>query len=423
MGSLLTNVSTAFGNKLRDQSHDSAFQGGVSRENRMRMRSRFNNYGQGEYASDEEISRAIVSEENETTPPAAPSGSTSVIARIAGMILGNNDENMDSLERAGGPSPRMRLSMDANYARAQRDATSAEELEQMPTADNNYNFDQAFDQLPVDPAFDLMDSTPESDANFQRILDRMDAAPDLLAATATPVTSAIPTGSNLLQQGLELEGIDDPVFKELARSIFHQETSGGTNVRRSSAGAIGPMQILPGTFNEVADPGMDINNPLDNMRAGIRYLLKGYKAAGRDPMGAAAFYYGGGGGLQSLSDPSRDPRPGSGGPTVSEYASQVVNRMQAQARGYGIERLDMGISSSVVPSLQPNQVSQLSQDLNRRSQVAVIQPIINNIVNNNNNSTNTSVANSRSGSSGAGRSYNIDRTLMNIVNNRTLSPA
>jgi SLT domain-containing protein len=183
------------------------------------------------------------------------------------------------------------------------------------------------------------------------------------------------------------------------------------------------MQILPGTFNEVADPGMDINNPLDNMRAGIRYLLKGYKAAGRDPMGAAAFYYGGGGGLQSLSDPSRDPRPGSGGPTVSEYASQVVNRMQAQARGYGIERLDMGISSSVVPSLQPNQVSQLSQDLNRRSQVAVIQPIINNIVNNNNNSTNTSVANSRSGSSGAGRSYNIDRTLMNIVNNRTLSPA
>jgi hypothetical protein len=167
------------------------------------------------------------------------------------------------------------------------------------------------------------------------------------------------------------------------------------------------------------------------MRAGIRYLLKGYKAAGRDPMGAAAFYYGGGGGLQSLSDPSRDPRPASGGPTVSEYASQVVNRMQAQAsqnieqyqKGYGIERLDMGISSSVVPSLQPNQVSQLSQDLNRRSQVAVIQPIINNIVNNNNNSTNTSVANSRSGSSGAGRSYNIDRTLMNIVNNRTLSPA
>lgn len=263
------------------------------------------------------------------------------------------------------------------------------------------------------------DGRPDAPTGRRRSLDRRTAEP-------TSTILDIPTGNDLLQRGLQLEGINDPFFNELAKSVFHQETSGGTNVRESAAGAIGPMQILPGTFDEVADPGMDINNPLDNMRAGIRYLLRGYNVAKGDPLGAAAFYYGGGGGLRSLSDPDSDPKPASGGPTVSEYANEVVNRIPPQHRmrpqaSQNIQQSQVGPLAGnygiAEPSIGPNNVSSVARDLNAKSQLTFIQPV-NNITNvTNNNSTSTSVA-GRSTNVGAGRTYNIDRSLTNIIRNR-----
>ena len=85
-----------------------------------------------------------------------------------------------------------------------------------------------------------------------------------------------------LDVALQAEGVSGKLA-ELARSIYAQESSSGKNTATSNAGARGGMQILPGTFREVAEKGWNIDNPVDNARAGVRYLLKMAERAGGDP--------------------------------------------------------------------------------------------------------------------------------------------
>ena len=102
---------------------------------------------------------------------------------------------------------------------------------------------------------------------------------------------------DLFEEALAAEGITGQLA-EVARSIYKQESGGGKNTKTSNAGAVGGMQILPTTFASVADKGWDINDPMMNARAGIRYIKQMDKLAGGDPALIAAGYYGGPGGLQ-----------------------------------------------------------------------------------------------------------------------------
>jgi hypothetical protein len=132
---------------------------------------------------------------------------------------------------------------------------------------------------------------------------------------------------SLFEQALEAEGVTGPLA-DIARSIYKQESGSGTNTRTSNAGAVGGMQILPGTFREVADRGWNINDPLQNARAGIRYVRKMHTLAGGDPSLTAAGYYGGPGGLEKARTgvPVSDPR-NPNAPTTLEYARQVTARL------------------------------------------------------------------------------------------------
>jgi SLT domain-containing protein len=131
---------------------------------------------------------------------------------------------------------------------------------------------------------------------------------------------------NPFEKALVDEGLVGTPLESLARSIYTQESSGGKNTKTSNAGAVGGMQILPGTFQEVL-PGGDINNPYDNSRAGLRYIKQMYNQSGGDLNLTAAGYYGGPGGMQkakqgvAVSDP-RNPNA----PTTLEYAKQVMAR-------------------------------------------------------------------------------------------------
>jgi hypothetical protein len=92
------------------------------------------------------------------------------------------------------------------------------------------------------------------------------------------------------------------------------------------------MQIIPATFGRMADKGWDINDPLDNARAGLRYVNRLYELAEGDPRLTAAGYYGGEGAIpkakagQAVSDP-RNPNA----PNTLQYADQVASRIPAQA--------------------------------------------------------------------------------------------
>lgn len=127
---------------------------------------------------------------------------------------------------------------------------------------------------------------------------------------------------------LNVEGIDDPRQRAFLKAIYSQESSSGKNTKTSNKGAIGGMQIIPSTFAAVADKDMDINKPLDNMRAGIRYASQGYDKAGGDPVLAGAYYYGGPGGMKKaakgieVSD-SSNPKA----PTTIGYGKSIAKKM------------------------------------------------------------------------------------------------
>jgi len=138
------------------------------------------------------------------------------------------------------------------------------------------------------------------------------------------------SGSELFDRALDMEGITNPRERAFLKALHAQESSGKATEKTSNRDAHGAMQILPATFKSVADPSMDINKPLDNMRAGIRYGMQGFSAAKGDPVLAGAYYYGGPGGMQkaakgqAVSDP-KNPNA----PTTIDYGNSIAKRMTA----------------------------------------------------------------------------------------------
>ena len=158
--------------------------------------------------------------------------------------------------------------------------------------------------------------------------------------------------SKLFDQALAAEGVTGQLAR-IARSIYMQESSGGKNTKTSNAGAMGGMQIIPSTFNSVADKGWDISDPMHNARAGIRYIQELSKFSGGDPALTAVGYYGGPGAIGkakkgiAVTDP-RNPNA----PSTLEYGQQVASRIK------GTTSLALPAASPVasVPAAQPTQV-------------------------------------------------------------------
>jgi hypothetical protein len=167
---------------------------------------------------------------------------------------------------------------------------------------------------------------------------------------------------SLFERALEAEGITGPLA-DIARSIYKQESGSGTNTKTSNAGAVGGMQILPGTFKEVADRDWNINDPLHNARAGIRYVQKMHKRAGGDPVLTAAGYYGGPGGLDkarrgiAVSDP-RNPRA----PTTLQYGQQVAARLPGARPVAATPPVGAAFGRYPAPKPAPGPMLQVSSD-------------------------------------------------------------
>lgn len=102
------------------------------------------------------------------------------------------------------------------------------------------------------------------------------------------------------------------VPREQVRAIFELETRSGKAVGTSSAGARGLMQLMPGTARDMGV--RNINDPVDNMRGGVKYYAQQLKAF-KDPALAAAAYNAG---------PGRVQRAG-GVPRIRETQNYVRN--------------------------------------------------------------------------------------------------
>lgn len=161
--------------------------------------------------------------------------------------------------------------------------------------------------------------------------------------------------NDLFESALAAEGISGKLA-DVARSIYMQESGGGRNTRTSNAGAMGGMQIMPKTFAGVADKGWDIDDPMHNARAGIRYLKQLDKQAGGDPALTAAGYYGGPGGLEKARRgiPVYDPR-NPDAPNTLQYGAQVAARLSGGKGGGSNVPAAPGNSAPVNPLAQSDQ--------------------------------------------------------------------
>ncbi len=144
-------------------------------------------------------------------------------------------------------------------------------------------------------------------------------------AKAAAPTQLRPTGKQrrLIAEAVAREARKQGVPEDLALAVAKVESSFNPTAR-SSAGAVGVMQILPRTARSLGHRGSirDLFRPEVNIRYGIAYLKQGFLEAG--PRWAILRYHGG-------------PNTRIHGPRTHGYATKVLAFANLPADGW-IER-------------------------------------------------------------------------------------
>ena len=132
-------------------------------------------------------------------------------------------------------------------------------------------------------------------------------------ASAAAAGTATPDGvEGLLESHAEAKGLDGSLVKAVAwqESNWRQEA-------RSSAGAIGVMQVMPDTadfVNEVLGAGeLNVRDAADNVELGVTYLDHVIDGQGDERKGLAAYYSG----------------PGNVGERLKPYQREYVDSVEA----------------------------------------------------------------------------------------------
>ena len=164
------------------------------------------------------------------------------------------------------------------------------------------------------------------------------------------------TPQQAFEQAAAAEGIVGTPLYDIALKTAGFE-SGWDPSAVSNRGATGLMQVMPATFNEIADPGWDINDPYANARAGIRYLKQGYEASGGDPALTGAYYYGGPGGMQAaMNGEARYDPKNPDYPSTLEYGQRLAN-----AVGQGQRPMNTNFPNALGASTFPQIMSRMEQ--------------------------------------------------------------
>ena len=136
------------------------------------------------------------------------------------------------------------------------------------------------------------------------------------------------SSTDVFNNALNMEGVQDPVKRAFLHSLYGQESSSGKNTATSNRGAVGGMQITPIAWQDIPNKDLNHKSDFDQLRGGIRYGLKGFDLANGNPELAGAYYYGGPPGLnaamqgKSLKD-TKNPNA----PDTLSYGKQIADRM------------------------------------------------------------------------------------------------
>ncbi|MCA3116428.1 MAG: lytic transglycosylase domain-containing protein [Rhodocyclaceae bacterium] len=122
------------------------------------------------------------------------------------------------------------------------------------------------------------------------------------------------------------EGADD--LLPTIRAIGRQET-GNNPVRTSVQDARGYFQIIPPTYKAMMGTLDGIEDPEQNTRAAVRYIRHLSRKVGNNPELIAAGYFSGEGNVTAQGI-RRPERRDANGKRVSDYAREVVARIEPQ---------------------------------------------------------------------------------------------
>jgi LysM repeat protein len=128
------------------------------------------------------------------------------------------------------------------------------------------------------------------------------ATTDAVTPAASSVSGAQPTGETVSPAAVGAVAASHGVSPSLAEAIADQE-SGFNNDEVSPTGAVGVMQIEPGTWDylhtQLGVPALDPASATDNVLGGVELLHWLLDQTGGDPQLAAAGYYQGLGSVQA----------------------------------------------------------------------------------------------------------------------------
>lgn len=150
--------------------------------------------------------------------------------------------------------------------------------------------------------------------------DKAPGAAGQRRGSTTPIDAAT-VNRIIAEEGAE-------AIKPIVMGIYGQESGSGTNARTSIDGAIGPMQVIPGTFNRLKRGDERVDNSEDNFRVGVRYLKTMADKFGNDAGRLAAGYFSGEGNVSTSGDtPYKQDHKDGNGKSVSSYVRDVVARV------------------------------------------------------------------------------------------------
>jgi len=138
-------------------------------------------------------------------------------------------------------------------------------------------------------------------------------------------------GTETFEKALDSEGVTDPRQRAFLRAIHQQESEQALNApTRKDSKATGPMQVTPGAWQDVFKQGEKLNSlkdPMDNMRAGIRYANKGWALSPDNPELAATHYFGGKGGFDKAVKGQGVASAEDKNKTTLQYGKEVATKM------------------------------------------------------------------------------------------------
>lgn len=167
--------------------------------------------------------------------------------------------------------------------------------------------------------------------------------------------------------------VDTPQGRSpILTAILNQESNDNPNAPTSVNGAVGPGQILPGTFQQFAQPGERIDNPDDNRRVAQRIVETYERKYNGDPARVAVAYFSGEGNVAPEGSPTpwkRDVVDGNG-KSVSSYVDDVNARLGGGVRARIAEGKAVAVASIMADkSLDPKARSTALTRINQQFEI------------------------------------------------------